>query len=322
MINVSVIIPVYNEEKHILQLLDSLVLQDYDLNKTEFLFVDGMSKDKTIESINKSRFLQEHNVKILSNEKITVKYAMNIGIKEATGKFIVRLDAHSIYPVNYISTLVNRLDNDPSIGNVGGCWCVDGDGLIGKSYAIVLSSLFGVGNSSFRLATEEQEVDTVPFGAYRKDMIVNIGMYDERLERNEDYELNKRISRNGYKIILIPSLVINYKCRSSMKDVFTHEIADGRWNTISLLLVPSTFKLSHFIPFFFVVGILLGLLILITAISPILSTIFLGVMALYLAFDIFFSLKLAKSFKQFFALLVLYPVHHIGCGIGSILGFF
>lgn len=319
-IETSIIIPVLNEEKNIDRLLETIHHQTYSQDNYEIIFVDGGSKDKTIECIQKHN--EFSNIRVVDNTKKTAQHAMNIGIDCAQGKYIIRLDAHSFYCENYFEELVNTLKNKREVGNVGGVWFVEGDNTVGKAYAKVLSTFFGVGSSDFRISNEEKYVNTVPFGAFRKDEIVKIGKFDSRLERNEDFELNLRYIQNGYKVLLKPNLVIRYKCRNTIPAIIKHEISDGVWNSISLKLCPYTFSLSHFIPMFFVIG-LIGVVLSFILNIHLFKIIGLGAILLYLLLDVVFSIKNMKSnFKEGLLTLLLYPLHHISYGIGELMGLF
>ena len=319
-IETSIIIPVLNEEKNIDRLLETIHDQTYSQDNYEIIFVDGGSKDKTIEYIQKHT--EFSNIRIIDNPKKTAQHAMNIGIDNAKGKYIIRLDAHSFYCNNYFEELVNTLTNNSEVGNVGGVWLGEGDNTVGKAYAKVLSTFFGVGSSDFRISNEEKYVNTVPFGAFRKDEIVKIGKYDSRLERNEDFELNLRYIQNGYKVLLKPNLVIRYKCRNTIPTIIKHEISDGIWNSISLKLCPYTFSLSHFIPMFFVIG-LIGIVISFVLNIYLFEIIGLGAILLYLLLDVVFSIiNMKNNLKEGLLTLFLYPLHHISYGIGELIGLF
>ena len=115
----SVICPIYNEEKYIGQFLKSILQQDYPKDDLEILLVDGMSIDRTREII--SDYSKKYScLRLVDNPQQTVPYAMNNGINNAKGEIIIRLDAHAEYPSNYFSVLVKKLEELDGADNVGG----------------------------------------------------------------------------------------------------------------------------------------------------------------------------------------------------------
>ena len=314
---ISVVMPVYNEEKYIKNCIESLLLQDYPKNLMEWIFVDGMSSDNTVELIKKYKEKFPEMIKIMANPNKTVPYAMNIGIKEAKGKFIVRLDAHADYSKDYISKCVYYLETTDA-DNVGGVAETKSKGFVGNAIAKMLSSRFGVGNSDFRTNGESGYVDTVPFGAFRKEVFEKWGGYDERLTRNQDNEMNYRIRKNGGKVYLSSDIKLSYYCRDSIKGISNMALKNGMWNVITMKLCPGSMGLRHFIPLMFLLSII---------VLPILSIfvhsfalLFAIEMCLYLLLDCYFSAKQADGIKEFLLLLILFPIFHITYGAGSLKG--
>lgn len=314
---VSVVIPVYNEEKYIRECIDSLLTQTYPKENMEIIFVDGMSKDKTVEIINEYSKAYPY-IKVLENPKKIVPVAMNIGIKAAVGEYIVRLDAHADYPQDYVEKCVKYLVENEDWDNVGGFAETKGRGFMGSTIALMLSSKFGVGNSKFRTERKSDFVDTVPFGTYRKSLFEKIGYYDERLVRNQDNELNYRIRKNGGKIFLAEDIVFSYYCRDSIKGISKMAVQNGKWNIFTSKFCPGTMGIRHFIPLAFVASVI-GLTIFSLIWSPFVYLL-LAELLLYLLCDILFTLKLKPNFKQFFILLALFPIFHVCYGFGSISG--
>lgn len=314
---VSVVMPVYNEEKYIEKCVDSLLMQDYDKNNMEWIFVDGMSKDKTVSILKSYKEKYPELIKVFENPQKIVPYAMNIGIKESKGKYIVRLDAHADYEKDYISKCVYYLENTDA-ENVGGVAITKANGFSGRCISKMLSSKFGVGNSEFRTNGKSGYVDTVPFGAFKREVFSKYGGYDERLVRNQDNEMNFRIRKNGGKIYMSDDIKLSYYCRDSVSGISKMAKTNGMWNVITMKLCPGSMGLRHFIPFMFVLSILgLGLL-------GFLHTFFwnlLGVeLILYLLLDAVFSFKQASGVKEFLYLLILFPIFHIAYGFGSMIG--
>lgn len=314
---VSVVMPVYNEERYIEKCVDSLLLQDYPIDEMEWIFVDGCSKDRTVEILKRYQEKYPSLIKIYSNPDKIVPYAMNIGIAASKGKYIVRLDAHADYATDYISKCVYYLENTDA-ENVGGIAETKANGFMGKAIAKMLSSKFGVGNSQFRTNGESGYVDTVPFGAFRRDVFSKYGGYDERLVRNQDNEMNFRIRKNGGKIYLANDIRFSYYCRDSIGGISTMARKNGMWNIITMKLCPGSMGVRHFIPFAFVISVLgLGIL---SFIHLLFAAILAAEISLYLLLDIVFSIKQAETLREFFTLLILFPIFHVAYGVGSLIG--
>lgn len=314
---VSVIMPVYNEEHYIEKCVDSLLLQDYPINKMEWIFVDGCSKDRTVEILEKYQEKYPSLIKVYNNPNKIVPYAMNIGIAASHGKYIVRLDAHADYATDYISKCINYLENTDA-ENVGGVADTKANCFMGNIIAKMLSSKFGVGNSQFRTNGESGYVDTVPFGAFKREVFSKYGGYDERLVRNQDNEMNFRIRKNGGKIYLSNDIHLSYYCRDSIKGISTMARKNGMWSIITMKLCPGSMGIRHFIPFAFVLSVLcLGIL---SILHPLFVILLAVEVSLYLSLDVLFSVKQASTIKEFFTLMVLFPIFHIAYGFGSMIG--
>jgi len=314
----SIVMPVYNEEKHIKECILSLLKQDYPQEYMEWIFVDGCSTDRTKEIIEGFQKQYSDLIKIYNNPKKTAPYAMNIGIKAAVGKYIIRLDAHSEYTNNYISKCVDYLKTTDA-DNVGGKAETKGKGFVGKGIALMLSSKFGVGNSQFRTDGKSGYVDTVPFGAFRREVFEKYGMYDERLTRNQDNELNYRIRKNGGKIYLADDIKFTYYCRDSIKGIIDMAVQNGKWNIITMKLFPGAMGVRHFVPFVFLLSLIT--LPILGALSSFFIHLYLLEISLYLFLDLMFSVKIATELKYIPLLLILFPTFHISYGFGSLVGF-
>ncbi len=319
---ITVICPTYNEETYIANCLEAIIQSDYPKENMEVLFVDGMSSDKTRDII--LSYSKEHSyIKLLSNPHKTVPYAMNQGIKEAKGEVIIRIDAHSDYPPNYFPALVRYL-KELNADNVGGIWNTDVLHKNKKTLAIkeVLANKFGVGNSYFRIGTDKiMEVDTVPFGCYKKDVFERFGLYDTRLTRNQDIELNRRIKRGGGKIFLIPDIYCTYYARETWKAIMKNNFQNGKWNVLTLLYTKAFYTLSirHFVPLIFVLSLILPALLAIIN----LKFIYIAIASLfaYLLLITYVSISLAIQKKgNILYLLITFFALHLSYGIGSLVG--
>ena len=317
---ISVILPVRNEERYIVACVESIFAQDYPVEQMEVIFVDGRSEDRTVELL--ARMQQEHpQIRVFDNPNRTVPYAMNIGIRESRGEVIVRLDAHAEYPPDYVRLSVETLltcDCD----NAGGVFVTRGRGFMGEAIAEMLKTPLGVGNATYRLTQQDGYVDTVPFGCFRRELFERIGGFDERMTRNQDNELNFRIRKNGGKIYLNHNIRVLYYCRDTMRGIMRMGFMNGKWNVITMTLVPGSMGVRHFVPLAFVLSTI-GLLLL-TLLTG--SMFFGGLLLLewgaYLLLDGFYSYTIAKEKGWRFlpVELILYPAFHFAYGFGSLCG--
>lgn len=214
---VTVIMPCRNEAARIGDAIRSLLDGGYPRDRMQLIVVDGGSEDGTREIV--ARF---PDVRLIDNPGRIVPAALNIGVRNSSSEIVMRADAHAVYPPGYLSTLVGWLERTGA-DNVG---CAletlpGGTGVVPRSIALVLSHPFGIGDARFRLGTDKPiEVDTVPFGCYRREVFDRIGLFDEELVRNQDDEFNWRLRRAGGRIVLVPGLRVCYFARSRFQDLW------------------------------------------------------------------------------------------------------
>lgn len=318
----SVVCPIYNEEKYIAKCLDSIIEQDYPKNDIELLLVDGMSTDHTRDVIVKYQSKYPW-IKILDNPKRIAPCAMNIGIKASSGDIIIRLDAHVLYPKNYFSELVKNLKVLENAENVGAvCNTLPMNNSVeAQSIAAVLSSSFGMGNSYFRVgASEVMKVDTVPFGCFHRSIFNKIGLYDEELVRNQDDELNARIIKSGGSIYLLPNLVCKYYARDTATKVYKMFYQYGMFKPLVNKKLGSPATVRQFFPLLFVLGLLLGPIVCIFV--PVLWRVYIAVILLWLLLATYFSCKDTKQLKRILMQDWIYFVVHFSYGWGYIVGIY
>jgi glycosyltransferase involved in cell wall biosynthesis len=217
----SIILPCRNEVKHISTCLASIAASDFPKDELELLVVDGQSDDGTREIV--LEFGKSHPwIRLLDNGLKITPAGMNIGIRSAKGRIVMRMDAHSVYPSDYISKVVSWLTKT-NADNVGGVCITQPANPTSKAWAIALalSHPWGVGNSHFRIgAAEPMWVDTVPFGCYKREVFEKIGLFNEALVRNQDDEFNHRLIKHGGRILLVPEIISFYTARESFGQVW------------------------------------------------------------------------------------------------------
>jgi glycosyltransferase involved in cell wall biosynthesis len=247
---------------------------------------------------------------------------LNVGITQARGDIIIRVDAHGTYPPNYLSSLV-AWQEKTGADNVGGVWRIlpGGNTPMASAIAVGLAHPFGVGNAHYRVGTSVPRwVDTVPFGCYRREVFTRIGLFDEEHVRTEDDEFNLRLRKNGGRILLVPDIVIDYYARESLAQVWRMYYYYGYFKALVARKLGGVLSLRHVIPSLLVFTLALSLLL-----RRWFSTLeVLGFLALaaYLLADV--TCAWVAGRRQGWAvtagLALVFPVLHFSYGLGFLKG--
>ena len=254
---VTIILPTYNEERHIDACLASVDAQTYGPSNLEVLVVDGRSEDHTRELA--SAWVDRiPGLRVLDNPKRHQGAALNAGLAAAGNELIVRLDAHCRYADDYVERCVAALERtDATV--VGGPMRPEGETPFGEAVAVATTTPISVGPGRFHHSEVEEWVDTVFLGAFRRDKILAAGAYDENIRQAaEDHELNFRITRGGGKILLDPTIRSVYHPRPTPVALWKqyHNYGQGKVSTLRKHGVLPTWRPIP--PTLFVVGLLLG----------------------------------------------------------------
>ncbi len=320
---VSVVIPCRNEKGYISKTLLNVLDQDYPKDKLEIWVADGMSDDGTREELEKISNEYEQ-VNWIDNPDQIVPPALNACIKASKGDVIVRLDAHSLYPQNYISQLVHHLI-ELDADNTGGVWITEpaNSSAEAKAIALATSHPLGIGDSDFRLENDQiKEVETVPYGCYRRTVFEQIGFFDNDLTRNQDDEFNARLKKAGGRIFLIPSVKIRYFARPNLKKMRKMFYHYGLFKPLVNIKIGQPTTIRQFIPLLFVLANII-------AITSVLLSYKLAALLLaliwvpYLTIVSLVSFRISKKAEKgiFSFLLITFPSIHLSYGYGYLLGF-
>lgn len=252
---VTVVIPVLNEAAAIHSSLSAVLAQDYPADCLEILVVDGGSTDSTVALV--QDLAQRHpGIRLLHNPRRITPAALNVGILAARGDIIVRVDGHTLIEPDYVSQCVHYLLAGKA-DNVGGLMRPLGTTYVGQGVALATTSPFGVGDSKFHYSTQEQYVDTVYLGAYWRKTFDQIGLFDETLRINQDYELNYRLRQAGGRILLTPTICSTYTPRSSLTALWRQYFRYGQGKIQTLQKHPESLRWRQAVPPLFV-GAFLG----------------------------------------------------------------
>ena len=259
---VSIVVPCFNEEARIGALLEAIAEQTYGCEDMEVVLADGMSTDRTSERVESFSRTHPHlRLRVIQNPERSIPSAVNAAVAAARGEIIVRLDGHSRPYPDYVARCVAGVESGAG-ENVGGVWEIrpGAEGWIPASIAAAAAHPLGVGDALYRHATRAGFVDTVPFGAFRRDLFEQVGGFDETLLTNEDYEFNARIRRGGGRIWLDPQIRSVYYARESLGALARQYWRYGFWKYRMLRRYPSTLRWRQALPPLFVAAVIFGLL--------------------------------------------------------------
>lgn len=317
---VSVIVPMRNEEAHISACLDSILANCAGIGEAEILVVDGMSTDGS-RAVVEERARRSDCIHLFSNPAKTVGAGLNIGVQAARGRVIVIMGAHAVYPRDYLAVCLRELERTGADALGGLLRTVPGaNTIVARAVALMSQHSFGVGRSRFRIRQGGAYVDTVPYGAYRREVFDSIGMFEEKLVRNQDFEFNARLQRSGGRLYLSNEIETEYYNVPDCKRLVKQAFANGFWLPRMWWTTAASFRLRHVAPAAFVT-LIIGALTLATVWK---TAIFLaaGAVALYAAAAVVAALQIASRNGGvfFFPVLGLFFLQHMSYGLGTLAG--
>lgn len=256
---VTIVMPVRNEAAFISRSVSAVLAQDYPQERMEIFVVDGMSTDETRKQV--CAIASRHgNVRLLDNPKGIAPTALNLGIAEARGEIIIRVDGHCEIAKDYVRRCVEHLSNG-EVDAVGGPIETVGETPTAQMIALAMSSRFGVGGSSFRtLKDRSMVVDTVAFPGYTRAAIEKTGRFDEELVRNQDDEYNYRLRKLGGRILLSPDIRSRYYSRGTLLSLARQYFQYGYWKVRVMQKHLRQMRLYQFAPAGFVALLTMSLL--------------------------------------------------------------
>ncbi len=307
---ISVILPVLNEESHLEGAVLSVLSQDY-LGPLEIILALGPSRDRTNEIAAKLAS-QDNRVKLLDSPTGKTAAGLNLALAASKSPVVVRVDGHAQIPNNYISLIVEIL-NETGAVNVGGVMAAVGTTAFERAVAGAMRSPLGVGASRFHTGGQAGEVDTVYLGAFRREALVAIGGFDERFTRAQDWELNFRLRENGGVIYFDPRLHVTYRPRSTVRALAKQYFEYGRWRRVVSRRHSGTINYRYLAPPFALLGFSASIVL-----GIVFSSVFFIPALVYLLFVVLASLKISTSISEYLLLLLVIPTMHFAWGAGFI----
>ena len=305
---ISVILPIRNEEKYLADAVSAILAQHYD-GKLEVILAVAPSTDKTLE-IAQQLHINDPRVVIVDNPTGRTAAGLNLAIAASQYSIIVRVDGHSNIPSNYCQLVSEILEKTGAV-NVGGVMAAEGQALFQRSVARAMRSPLGVGASRFHIGGSAGEVDTVYLGAFRKEALVAIGGFDERFTRAQDWELNFRLRQAGGVIFFDPRLIVTYRPRSTIKALAKQYFEYGRWRRVISRRHQGTINYRYLAPPFTVAATTLSLLL-----GWLISPYLLIPALVYAVFILIASVIIGKNAGEILCLPTILLTMHISWGFG------
>lgn len=319
--DISVIIPCRNEENYIKNTAERILSQEgiEGLFSCEVLFIEGKSTDDTLNILH-SLTSEHDNVNVLVNEKQITPCAFNIGIENANGEFICILGAHAEIEPDYLKQCLSEMRSHDAV-NVGGPWKAKGHSPVGEAIALAFQCSFVMGNAKSHQVDYEGYIDSVWGGFYKSEIFKEIGLFDEELVRNQDDELNYRITKAGHKIWQSPKIRYFYICRDEISKVFWQYYQYGYWKVrvIQKHKIPTSIR--HLIPGLFVLSILL-----LSSLSIFFDSALYAFLGVVLSYSCYLGLAITSIIKdndraKYIPILVkIIGAYHFGYGLGFLKG--
>jgi glycosyltransferase involved in cell wall biosynthesis len=299
--DVSFVMPVLNEQDYLAIAVES-VLSQKTPGKKQLVLALGPSTDKT-NQIAESLAKKYRTLILIENPTGLTATGLNLAIEKSSYETVIRVDAHSELSDNYAASAVKIL-NATGAANVGGMMIAKGRTAFEKAVAFGYNSRFGLGGGSFHVGGHSGPADTVYLGCFRKSIITELGLYEAKWVRGQDWELNLRIRQAGHTVWFDPELKVGYYPRESIKALGKQFYSTGVWRGALTKQNPMESSFRYWIPPLLVVASLLQV--------P------LWVYLLAVALVSFGVSKLDLSSK--FWLLAVLPTMHFCWGIGFWVG--
>ncbi|MBE7548661.1 putative succinoglycan biosynthesis protein ExoA [Candidatus Kuenenia stuttgartiensis] len=327
---VTIIMPIRNEASFINRSLGSVLAQDYPHNLVEVIIVDGMSDDGTMEIvqsiINNYSQTKDNNVPspihspitLIDNPSRIVPTGLNSAIRHARGDIIIRVDGHAIIDTDYVQQCVKVL-KDTGAECVGGPMVTVGETWLACVISLAQSSFFGVGGVAFRTGRRQGcYVDTVAFGAYRRNVFNRIGGFDEELVRNQDDEFNFRLTQSGGKIRMDPSIRSVYYSRSSLRGLWKQYFQYGFYKVRVIQKRGAVPSWRHLIPAVFVLSLFLTIFMALFTFKPLWGIVVIGP---YTGANLIACLWVGRRNLRVLTILpVAFLILHLSYGLGFLWG--
>ena len=316
---VSIIITARNEEKYLPMLFEDILNQTYPLQNIEVVLMDSNSTDNTRKLMEEFKNNNESlSVQIVTNERQIQAAGFNEGVKHATGDVVLKIDAHSRIPQDFVQKNLNEIIAGAFVCGGNRPTVVDSDDDFSKTLHIVEESALGSSIANYRKSNVKRKVNSIFHGMYRKEVFEKVGLADERLLRTEDNEFHYRVRKAGYDIIFNPEIESYQYIRPTFTKMIQQKFANGYWIGLTSHICRDCLSLFHFGPGVFVATLLILMMFTPISFIPLLTVFGLYILAV-LGLSIFEISKQKYNHTLLLIPFIMIAVH-FAYGIGTIKG--
>lgn len=314
----------YNEHQYLPDVFEDLLNQTYPKDKIEVILVDGESTDDTVQIMEefKKKYESEFaQIKILNNPKRVQPAGWNVVINNSSADVLLRIDAHARLAKDFV-------ENNMRCINAGEYVCggpreniIDEDTAWKRTLLDAEQSMFGAGIASYRNDTTERKyVSSVFHGAYRREVMEKVGLFNEELIRTEDNEYHYRVREAGYQICYDPSIKSYYQTRNTLRGMLRQKYLNGLWIGKTLFRCPGCISIFHLVPFAFVIAIITTALMAVFGFSWPAVAMWIAYLLANLVMT--FTAIIGSKRKNIYMLLlpIIFILLHIGYGVGTMIG--
>jgi glycosyltransferase involved in cell wall biosynthesis len=303
-----VVLPILNEERFLVDSISAILAQDYS-GALEVILALGPSKDRT--NLIAQEIAANHpNVLLVENPTGRTATGLNVAIERSQYSIICRIDGHAEIDPGYISHAVSVMQSTNAV-NVGGIMAAVGQNPFERAVATAMRSPLGVGAARFHVGGKAGPADTVYLGVFQREKLQEVGGYDERFTRAQDWELNFRLRQAGGIIWFDPELVVTYRPRPNLRALAKQYFEYGRWRRAVSRSHKGTINLRYLAPPFTLLISALSILL-----GVVLDPYFLIPAAMYLMGNLAASIAIGKNIQEKFALPAILATMHFSWGAG------
>lgn len=323
---VSYVMPVLNEAHYVEGAVRAILSQDYP-GQQQLVLALGPSTDGTTAIVERLA-AQDPRVTYVLNPRTDIPVGLNLAVRESVHPIIVRVDAHSELAPGYTRRAVETLERTGA-ANVGGLMKGSGRTPYQSAVARAYNSKFGLGGGTYHGGAEEGPAESAYLGVFRRDVLLDVGLYDESLRRGEDWELNLRIRAAGHVVWFDPALKVTYWPRENWRKLSRQFFTTGVWRGELVRRYPGRNPWRFFVPPLLVIACIAAVIIAVLQLTGLLrgvpslvgSVVYLGLLA-YLALLVIVSFVIERGprLRDRLIFLVVLPTMHLSWGAGFIRG--